>query len=1373
MKRQTRILLLISIFALAASSVAAEGISIAGRVLVPGGAPLPEADVQLLPLLDSLGEARMLLNGDPPQPAARTLTDAAGRFRLEAPHAGLWAVRVEAPGFASQETGIRPLIEPVELGDVELAADTGIKVRVTDGDGTPIAGARVLVRADVPRMAFFRSPWNAPLRSGLTGDDGTLRLPRGDGERTSVSVSAPGFVQRELRGLHGTAATARLASGKPEVLEVVSADGKPVEGVMLAVGGRPHPVGATDASGRIRAGFDPAQATSIALLAPDGRQLETRIEPNSEEKKKEEVRRLVLADQLSVVGRLIDADTLRSIPGGVIWDQANPADGTVTDRAGGFVLSGAVDSRLEITAGAPGYLGGGSQEFQLSDDGRPGPTLALHPAAAIEGTVTDADGNPIAGAEVEVQVKRAPGGMRIEIGRPAPMPRNVTTSEGKFRLSPLDPDKSYIVKAKSEGFAPAESTVSGLEPYATKSGVSLTLSGGQTVIGVLVDPSGNPIRDASIELTPGQSRHGMMIVMDSGSAAVSFTGSSDDDGKFRVSGLPAGKFDLDASRPGFATRRVPAIEMVEDAAPVDLGEITLEPGEHVQGIVTDRDGLPIEGVEVYVSEAGGMMMMVMDGGGPGPEAPEPDAVTDPTGWFTVSDLAPGKKYSLKLSRTGYVGSSAGPIQVPRVEPVEAVLDPASDVIGTVSTTGGEPIAGAQVNMTRSRTIQMGGNVMKTIMMMSATSDAQGQFIFEDQEPGEISLKAVASGYREAKLDGLEIPKGEDLEGVELPLDTGAVVQGRVLAPDGRPAIGASVRLAGEGEGFMRELGGTASDGNGYYRLEGLTPGTVSVEATHDDYPRTVKDIDADEGMNSLNLQFEGGFEVTGTVLGGEGDVVANASVRLVPTGRMWGGPETMSEADGTFNLPGVQDGSYRLWVEAESYAASTGKQQVTVAGEAVYGLEVRLDPGAVIVGRVTGLEPELFGDVNVRAEGESFGGFEGAGVDYEGNFRLENLQPGSYNVVASLARSGRQARGQVTLESGVGEARVDLEFGTGLTLSGQALQAERPIAGATIYVEGTDIDHNGWNETDTDGRFVIEGLEPGTYRLDLRHWQTGLAYNKTIELATTREIVIEVPTALVGGRIVGASDRQPLAGVSLTLTSDATELERLPIHTATTDLEGKFEFGNVADGTWRLAASKKGYAAVSRSVTVQTQRATGELDLTMDPTEGLTLEARLPSGGVPSEVRVAVLDPAGGALLAGEYATGEHGSVRLSSVPPGTWSIVVSAGGSATTTVQAQAPGATITVPLPPATALRVSVPALGNTGGMATASVADSRGRPFHSLTWDGRPQREFRMAGGQLEFASLPPGSWRVTVAAPDGQTWTGTATTTPGTTTTLNLE
>ena len=44
------------------------------------------------------------------------------------------------------------------------------------------------------------------------------------------------------------------------------------------------------------------------------------------------------------------------------------ADGTVTDRAGGFVLSGAVDSRLEITAGAPGSAA--TSELIMADRSR-------------------------------------------------------------------------------------------------------------------------------------------------------------------------------------------------------------------------------------------------------------------------------------------------------------------------------------------------------------------------------------------------------------------------------------------------------------------------------------------------------------------------------------------------------------------------------------------------------------------------------------------------------------------------------------------------------------------------------------------------------------------------------------------------------------------------------------------------------------------------------------------------------------------------------------------------------------------------------------------------------------------------------------------
>jgi len=1375
MKRSSILFLVLTASVLAFSTAAAEGIAIGGRVLVPGGAPLPEADVQLLPLLDPLGEVGSVLTAAKLEPVSRALTDSEGRFRIEAPHAGLWTVRVQAPGFAPLETDLKPLIEPVELPDAELTTDTGMKIKIKSADGSPVPGALVLLRSDLSRIPFFRSPWNVPLRSGRTDAEGKLRLPRGEGERSFLSASAPDFAHGEMRGLRGTAATLTLDPGMHRQIEVRSGDGRPVAGVMVMLGKRPHPFGTTDTSGKIVVNLNPSKPTPVSLLARDGRQLEAYLEVPPTPTQKPE--RLDLPDQTSLLGRLIDADSRRPIDGGVVWDMENPAAASVTGRGGGFSLNGPYGRRMEIIAGAPGYMSGRPFAFQLGT-GRPGPVLALRPAAAIEGIVLDPDGSPVAGAEAELKVQSSPGHrMRIEIGRPTALPRNLSGSAGTFRLSPLDPEKDYRVKVRAEGFAPAEEEVSALVPYETRSGVKVSLVRGQSVVGSLVDPSGLPVRDAMVKLKPGRSRgSGMIRVMDQIGGSTLFEAFSDNEGKFRIDGVSEGKFDLEARRAGFAKRSISAIEIQEALEPLDLGEITLEPGERVQGLVRDSDGQPIEGVEVFASGGGGpMMTMMMVGDGPGPGEPEPDAVTDPTGWFVVNDLAPGKKYTFRFVRTGFVNGSAGPFQIPRAEPIEASLDPSSKVAGQVLTEGGEPIAGAQINLTRSRTIEMGGNVMKTVMMMSESSDGEGRFVFEEQEPGTISLKAVASGYQEAKLDNLEIPKGEDLEGIEFPLDAGSIVTGQVLAPDGRPAIGASVRLAGDsGDGLMRMMGGAPTDGDGIYLLEGLAPGKISVEASHPDYVRTVRDLEVKEGPNSLDLNFEGGVQVAGRVLDVEGRAVVGAIARLVPAGRFMGGPETKTQLDGSFTMPGVQDGDYRLWVEARGYAASAGKQQVTVAGQPVEGLEVELDPGAVLSGRVTGLEPEEFVNVGVRAEGESFGGFDSHNVDYEGNYRIENLLPGNYDVVAELARSGKQAKGQVTVEPGASQARLDLQFGTGLTLSGRAVQGDKPIAGATVYVDGLDIDHSGWNETDHDGLFSIEGLEAGSYEVHLRHWQTGLAYDKTVELATSREVVLEVPTAHVGGRIVDVTDRQSLSGVSLTLTSEESGTRsRLPIHTATTDLEGKFEFGNVADGTWKLAASKKGYAALSRPVSVQYERAPEDLRISMDPTEGVTIEARLPSGAPPSELRVAVLDPAGGALVTGNYATGENGRVRLSSVPPGTWTLVLSAAGSATTNMSAQSPGATIPVRLEPASGLRVVVPELSQSSTIAMVSIRDGRGRSFHSLSWDGRPQNEWRMSGGRLEFGSLPPGGWSVTVAAADGRSWQGDSVTAAGATAELVLE
>jgi len=1338
---------------------AAEEIRIGGRVMTGDGRAVPEARVTLLPLSASEREALRLVQGQELEAARGSLTDREGRFELIAPHAGLWRVRVESVGFIPVEYELKPLLETIELPELALEIDTGVVIKVTDAQSVPIAGASVLLQAQRSRFRWSGSSWSTPLRGGMTDADGVLRLPGDPDEKWTLSASAAGYAPRLLRGLRGSAARVELGAGSSRTLEIRGADDKPQAGVLISTGDHLHPLGRSDAAGRFSLTLAPGDAFEISMLAEDWRRAKTRVTPAAEDKPHV----VKLGDRLAIAGRLIDAETLRSIAGGIVWDRENPIEGAVSDSAGGFSLSGPAGRRISLTAGAPGYMPSATVSHQLVNDGRHAPTLALQPAAAVEGTVVDVEGAAVAGARVSVSVDHARGMMRIEIGGPSNLPTALSDARGHFRVSPLDPDNRYKVKATAEGYAQADTLVSALEPYRTKSGVRIELQSGASLIGQVVDTDGAAIRGATLSIAPSArpGGHGMMTIMDGDQDAKTFAAESDDDGKFRFDGIPAGKYDLTAKRSGFARAKRPAIELAAVTEAIDLGEISLEPGERLEGYVHDDDGSPIEGVEIHVSDGQPKMMMMMGGGEP-PTEKLPAAVSDPGGWFAVDDLARGERCSLSLRRTGYVTQQVPAIEIPRVEPVQATMTAASNVIGSVLGADEQPIPGAEVNLTRSRTIEMGGNVMRTMMMESEQTNAEGIFIFEEQEPGSISLSAVASGYQEAKLDSLEIPKGEDLVDVRLPLTSGAVVQGKVMTPDGRPAVGASVTQLGE-RTEMIMMGGESTDGAGHYRIEGLAPGTTTIQVTHDDYPRAVKEIELEEGLNRLDLTFEGGFAVSGLVTDIAGNPIGGADLRLVTAGRSWGGPATQSSMDGTFRFPGVQDGEYAVRTEASGFAGSTGEERVTVAGAPVDGVEIRLDPGGTIVGKVSGLAPERFAEVAVSADGSSmFGG--GAGVDREGNYFLEHVRAGTHSVVAELSGSARQARCQATLEAGATETRCDLVFESGITLSGRALQGERPVAGASLFANGQDLRHTGMTETDNEGRFSMEGLEPGTYDLRLQDWRTGLTHDETVSLATSREITLTVPTAQVAGRIVDMSDRSPLPGVSVVLESpDRTTREMFPTRSGTTDLDGRFYIQNVGDGSWELSANKQGYAAVTQTVTVQHDRSVDSVRLEMEPTEGLTLQALLPNGQPPAELQVAVLDGSGRSILHGSYASGENGRVRLSTVPAGSWTLLVAAPGGPTQRLSVQAPGGTVPVTLPRRCRLTVRVDELAGSASIATVQIRDATGAPYRGLDWNAQPMDDWRISGGVGEW-SLPPGSWNISVTTSDGGRWQGVVNTTP---------
>lgn len=1364
------LVLTVALVACTATAAAAEVI-VSGRVLSPGGLPFPDAEVRLLSPVDPVTRFDSVRRDATAEAAATARTGPDGVFHLVAPAPGVWRVRVEAPGFVPAEAALEPLLDETTLPDLELDADTGLVVRVMAPGDRPVEGAVVRFGA-IGRtrvVAFFdRGPaWGIPERLAITDAEGTARVPRARSDRGAVSAHAPGHDLVVRRDPRGDAIRLNLPAAKSRPVQVLDDDGAALVGALLSDADSGHPLASTGDDGLaavpVRGG-----GRQVGVETSDGRDASGRVVPAPPE---EGPQSFSLPGLHSIAGRVVDAETREAIDGAVVWPESRGWQAVAVDRAGGFVLSGPLGSRMRIATRATGYLAPRSWVAELVDDGRPGPTLALSPAAGIAGRVVDPAGNGIPEARVSVELKPPSSGMMvIRIGGgDMPLASTVTDERGRFRLTPVDPDNAYLVQVEAEGYADGRVEVAGLEPRRVKDDVRIELAPGVSAVGRVTDEDGAALSDATVTLTAAPEAggsggmHRRMIMAGGGDedGPQAITG---DDGSFRFDGLQAGTFDLEARRSGYAPAKARGLIVDEGDEPTDLGAVEMQIGARVEGVVLDLDGYPVEGANVTAAPAqgGGMAMMM---GLPGAGG-EPDAVTGADGWFAVEDLEPGTPVNVTVHRTGFVKRTENGVDVPLAEPLTIKLDPSSEVSGIVLDSEGEPIPRASVTLTRTMTGGGGGRMISLQMQEESSADDDGRFRFEDVEPGKISLSASATGWQEANRDGIEVPKGEDVTGIELPLQPGAILVGRVTAPDGRGAVGASVReVGGDGRPFGMPQG-APTDGEGYYRLEGLAPEALSIEVTHESYVRTVKDIDAEPGINHLDFEFEGGQEVGGTVVDTSGGVVVGASVQLMPAGRRWGGPDTTTGGDGRFRFEGVADGDYTLRVGADGFAPYIGPDPVKIEGQPRLDLQVAMQAGAAITGRLSGLQPDELGRVEIDAMHQEGHGWGNGGSDAEGHYRIEGLAPGPYRVVARVGNTGRQTKGEVEIPEGSDGATLDLAFGEGVALTGRAVLGEQPFSGAAVYARGTEIDASGWGETDREGRFRVEGLEAGTFKVDLQHWQSGVSHSETVEVAADREVTLTIPTATVSGRIIDTADRTALTGVRVQLTSPGgNEDSFMNRHAGISDVDGNFRIGNVPDGSWLLTSSLEGYATDTSDVVVQDGRDVGDVRIDLDPTEGLTVLAQMPNGRPPESVQVAVLDGAGRAVTAGNYRTGENGAVRLKSVPPGSWDLVIGAHGTGTLQASVTAPGTPVTLRLPESCTLEVRVPDLEGSGLVATATLTDGSGRPFRMLGWLGDPTSEWRFSDGRLTVSTLPPGPWTVRVRAPDGRTWEGSATTTPG--------
>ncbi|MEM7586420.1 MAG: carboxypeptidase regulatory-like domain-containing protein, partial [Acidobacteriota bacterium] len=381
-----------------AAAAEAVALSIRGTVLHEAGAGLPGVRVELLPLPTNYASQDALLTQEWPlgEAVAEARSDPSGRFELSAPRAGLWRLRLSAPGRLPLQALTLPVLEPVELAPVRLRPARRAQARLVDARGEAVPGVGVYaVSADpAPDQETGESPWRLLSRLTWSDDDGLFELPRARGELLELHWLTPGSWATDtalLENVSSIRSSSRSASRSASrtfetpgpaaaegsvTLVIQEADGTPVEGVIVSRVGPLWPLGRSSARGLLHVrGKIPSDASLVAF-APDGRAQKwtdwaagsttsgstvsgatvSGATVSGATVSGATVRAaLTLDPAVGVSGRIFDTAG-EPIPGALVWPRNEPAAATQTDASGRYELPLPAAGRRDLEVRASGFL---------------------------------------------------------------------------------------------------------------------------------------------------------------------------------------------------------------------------------------------------------------------------------------------------------------------------------------------------------------------------------------------------------------------------------------------------------------------------------------------------------------------------------------------------------------------------------------------------------------------------------------------------------------------------------------------------------------------------------------------------------------------------------------------------------------------------------------------------------------------------------------------------------------------------------------------------------------------------------------------------------------------------------------------------------